>query len=843
MSAGHIFLSYRSLEADFALKLAADLKNAGVNLWMDRLDGIRGGDDWRRSIQQALNNCAGLIPVLSPDYVTSDYCQNELARADALKRAIFPVLLRPVTAEDWPIAIQRLQHMDFRDWRDEQVYQQRLSELLNVLPDAQKGMVPDTETRYLTTLIAELESRKGVLEYVELSAQAEAPRPAEATRPEPHREDEWAAGFSMLIDKKSDSVGTGRALSAPSLDTPTEKLIFNSIAEAVAKFPRFVLIGEPGAGKTTTIRRLALEAARQRLENPRTAPLPLMLYLPQWGDEPTPLDFVRKHWPFTNDPAGLLANGDVLLYLDGLNEMGAAGVEKAKKLREWFRSPDAPKHLIVTCRAGDYAGELMLDGLATVLAGELHEAQIREFVTRYLGEKANGFLARVMPDDGRLQKDVRGLFRLAKNPYLLAALLFVYDNAPDGDLPRNNGTLFRALARASWERERFKQNVGWIPFDEIEPTFAKLAYWMIENGLPIDIPYKYALKHIGSEQLIKLGIDANYLLHNGEQIRFYHQLTQEYFAAVHLTEIGIHGRVKPRSYGRYFRSTVGIWDQVIVSVCGITPDADRILRDIIPIDPFLAATCVASGISSTGETRRLLVDELTNIFRTSSQALPREAAVKSLGEMQDTLALPSLFEALRDTRSTLSWLAADGLEIIGKPAVGGLIEALSSDHFTRSVAAQTLGKIGDPIAIPALINVLELDREVEAAIALGRIGTEAPVSALINAARITANNQLHSKAIDALANIGSLAIPKLIVELDDPDVFFRYSIITILGDIADEAATYGLIQKLSDYEKPFKHLDERICDIAAEALTRIGTPEALAAVEQWQAEEAHRGGE
>jgi hypothetical protein len=33
----HIFMSYRSLEKDFALKLAADLKNAGVRLWMDVL--------------------------------------------------------------------------------------------------------------------------------------------------------------------------------------------------------------------------------------------------------------------------------------------------------------------------------------------------------------------------------------------------------------------------------------------------------------------------------------------------------------------------------------------------------------------------------------------------------------------------------------------------------------------------------------------------------------------------------------------------------------------------------------------------------------------------------------
>jgi len=48
----HIFVSYRSLEAEFALKIATDLRNSGVSIWMDRLDGIRGADDWRRSIEQ-----------------------------------------------------------------------------------------------------------------------------------------------------------------------------------------------------------------------------------------------------------------------------------------------------------------------------------------------------------------------------------------------------------------------------------------------------------------------------------------------------------------------------------------------------------------------------------------------------------------------------------------------------------------------------------------------------------------------------------------------------------------------------------------------------------------------
>ncbi len=73
---GHIFISYRSLEPDLPLRLAADLCNAGVRIWLDRLDGgIRPGDDWRRSLEKAVDSCAAMIAVLSPEYVSSEYLQ------------------------------------------------------------------------------------------------------------------------------------------------------------------------------------------------------------------------------------------------------------------------------------------------------------------------------------------------------------------------------------------------------------------------------------------------------------------------------------------------------------------------------------------------------------------------------------------------------------------------------------------------------------------------------------------------------------------------------------------------------------------------------------------------
>lgn len=557
----YVFLSYRSIEADFALKLASDLKNAGVKLWMDRLDGIKVGMDWRDVIEHAINTCAAMIIVLSPEYVKSEYCKKELYRANRLNRPIFPVLLSPVESENWPFVIEGLQYEDFTNWVDEQSYIRCLEKLLQRLQEespGQVGEVPNTETRYLTSLIAELESQRGVLEYIDLQAEIDLSK----ERPKPPMEDE--CGFVELLDK-------------PKAIAESRKTPLRSISEAVEKFQRFVLVGEPGAGKTTTIRRLAREAARRRLENPRTEPLPLLLYLPQWHEELTPHDFVRTKYPFLNDPTNLLKPGDTHLYLDGLNEMGAEGARKAKLLRDWFWSFDAPSRVIVTCRLEDYDSNLSLDmgyGISSkipvVVAQELDDDNIRQFALNYLGDKKDQFLSQIIHDSSKNQKGVRSLIHLARNPYLLRALTFLYEMPPENQIPTNPGELFQRLTRALWKREELRNTTRGTPFEQIEAAFAKLAFTMIDEDMSTNVTISYATNTLGNTDSINLGLNASYIATVGGQVRFYHQLMQEYFAAIELQNHTIRDKVMPDQWDKLPRERKSNkWDEVIIALSGI----------------------------------------------------------------------------------------------------------------------------------------------------------------------------------------------------------------------------------------------------------------------------------
>lgn len=698
--AEHIFLSYRSLEADFALKLASDLKNEGVKLWMDRLDGIQVGVDWRDAIQNAINGCAAMIAVLSPDYIESEYCKKELARANSLQRPIFPVLLRPIQKENWPLVIEGLQYEDFTDWLDPARYLAHLRKLLTWLKAEvgdQVDVVPDAETRYLTTLIAELEAARGVLQYVTLSGQMDQPQDV---RPRPLPIDEW--GYAELVR----SIRPAELGPSDSHEESEERIPLASITEAVEKHQRFVLLGEPGAGKTTTIRKLALDSARARLENPRIAPIPLLLYLSQWDQEATPVEFVQSYWTPGGDAAAMLKRGDILLYLDGLNEMGIKGPDRAQQLSEWFESADAPTHTVVTCRAGDYAGSLRLGETPTVLVQELDDTQIHQFVNNYLKDRAATFLTRVLPKDARLRASERSLTRLVHNPYMLSALMIVYEHG--GDLPRNHGALFRGLVRALWRREELRGMTGSISFEQAEATFAQLAYAMIEEGHSVAVDIDYVRQYVLEERLIRIGRSASLIDLHDRNLRFFHQLVQEYFAAIELQRRGIRSKLERPSFDLGHRVSRP-WDQVIINLCGLAEDPSSPVEQVLEYDPWLAVTCVKNGATISENLVAEIQRRLEGIILSQNSSIyERRSAVLALGDIGGERAVEVLLGILHDI--SLRSAAAKALSSIGESVIERLLKCLESNNENvQEAASQALAQIGLP-SIRALLQILKDER-------------------------------------------------------------------------------------------------------------------------------------
>ena len=103
------FISYAREDAEFALKLAADLRQAGVNVWVDRFD-IPVGKNWPRAVEEALDSCGQFLLILSPVSVLSDNVMAELNSALDEKKPVLPVLYQACRL---PFRVRASQYADF----------------------------------------------------------------------------------------------------------------------------------------------------------------------------------------------------------------------------------------------------------------------------------------------------------------------------------------------------------------------------------------------------------------------------------------------------------------------------------------------------------------------------------------------------------------------------------------------------------------------------------------------------------------------------------------------------------------------------------------------------------
>lgn len=248
--------------------------------------------------------------------------------------------------------------------------------------------------------------------------------------------------------------------------------------------------------------------------------------------------------------------------------------------------------------------------------------------------------------------------------------------------------------------------------------------------------------------------------------------------------------------------------------------------------------------------------------------------------MNDAQKIEQLITDLRNPDWQIRHNAADQLKNLQDPhAVEPLIRALNDESLTvRIVAAMTLGILKDERAIMPLITLLKTNTDHDvlfsAGWAVAEIGTAAyahtvdlllsgnPLGSdvaadilghLQDARAIAPLTQALAErgisdypqtgrfgAADALERFGEAAIPSFVAALAHPIGEIRARAVQALGSLKAEGAVAQLIPLLNDNAIPFRAQQDRyrVCDATADALEEIGTPEALAAVQQWRGSSA-----
>lgn len=344
----------------------------------------------------------------------------------------------------------------------------------------------------------------------------------------------------------------------PDEQAPNEykRIYVPDILKVIDDKPRHIILGEPGSGKTTVLRHLAMDAARSLLSTNHGF-LPILVSLAEFSELEEPEDFLdrwlKKRWGQYNFQE-LLKYRKIRLLLDGVNEMPIQNQRDYRlRIAAWkefiTRIPD--EHQVVfSCRSLDYS--LPLD-LQQVEIEPLIPEKVKEFLDKYLApDKALELWEKISTEPQLLE--------LFNTPFALWILTQL-----GGAIPENRASLFTYFVRHVLAREHTKNNhllfdgdlfnlrelgylvradlsrvprKSWLPSDGIFiSSVENLSENMNPLGANIRIQRKVARTYLGKslsdkqrEDVLQLGYSTSLLDESVDVIFFSHQLLQEYFA-------------------------------------------------------------------------------------------------------------------------------------------------------------------------------------------------------------------------------------------------------------------------------------------------------------------------
>lgn len=132
-----LFISYSHEDAAFVEALHEITDIIGYTSWRDKLK-ISGGLDFSEEIARGIEDCPIFMPLFSPDYFKSSFCEKELAYARTEEKYIFPVILEGDVPPDLEVLHQIRLDCDDRKKVTATALAQVIKELREVLKE------PDT---------------------------------------------------------------------------------------------------------------------------------------------------------------------------------------------------------------------------------------------------------------------------------------------------------------------------------------------------------------------------------------------------------------------------------------------------------------------------------------------------------------------------------------------------------------------------------------------------------------------------------------------------------------------------------------------------------------------------
>jgi DNA polymerase III delta prime subunit len=540
-----LFISYSRRDKDFVRQLWEVVTQANQKTWIDWED-IPPITDWRQEIYLGIEAANHFVFILSPHSIASEVCGEELAHALKHSKRLVPIVRQDVDfnrvhpelakinaiyfreSDDFGSALQKLltaletdlthvrTHTRLlvraREWENKEYdssFLLRGSELKAakqwLAQSSSKDPQPTTLHREFidTSQVAEMKRQEEELRLHRMTPQQSRNRQALLNKVNSY----WVKGvlenslqnralIALGLEERLDTVAQPWNMTLEKLDQPEKTIpqgtriiaIFDQLGEGRT----LLILGEPGAGKTTTLLELTRDLVN-RAEQGIDHRIPVVFNLSSWADEKQTVaewlvkELNTKYQVPKQVGQDWVKEQQLLLLLDGLDEVKAERRDACIAALNAFQLEHSCE-MVVTSRIKDYEALCnRLNFQSAIYVRSLTLAQVRQYLDS-AGSDLTGLRALIEED--------AVLIELAKSPLMLNIMTLAYQGVAVEDLPKTelveerrqqlfDGYIERMFKRRVAERQYSKTQVmRWLTWLAQKMSQQSQTVFLIERLQP-----------------------------------------------------------------------------------------------------------------------------------------------------------------------------------------------------------------------------------------------------------------------------------------------------------------------------------------------------------------------
>jgi predicted NACHT family NTPase len=226
--------------------------------------------------------------------------------------------------------------------------------------------------------------------------------------------------------------------------------------EAAKKYSNLMVLGKPGAGKTTFLKHIAIKCS---LGEFKANLVPIFIILKDFAEKqqrPSLLQYITEEFATcgVNDTIAVqqvLSQGKALVLLDGLDEVRETDEYRVVQEIRNFSSKFHVNHFVITCRIA--TREYTFEQFTEVEVADFNDSQIATFVNNWFAAKNlinSNILIQKLKQNPPIQE-------LATNPLLLTLLCLMFEES--ADFPANRSELYEEGLNVLLKKWDAKRNI------------------------------------------------------------------------------------------------------------------------------------------------------------------------------------------------------------------------------------------------------------------------------------------------------------------------------------------------------------------------------------------------